>query len=344
MPSLWKDAGRPALPVALLLAGGTVLAIGLTLPVVTLRSGLAREAYSVLGGIRDLARSGEVLLAGIVLGFSVLFPIAKLGLLTRVLFRPVAAERRARLVRTLERLGRWSMLDVFVIAILIGSVHLGVLSEASAERGIHVFGSGILLSMMATVSVQRLLGTARVPQSARLPPAGRAARWTSLLALLLFLLGLALPLMVVEKFRFWDHEYSVLGASGRMWREGEHALALVVVSFVVLLPLARLVGLVLVRWMSRPERLLTAVLRLDEWAMLDVFGLALLVVVSKIGAVASVETRLGFWVILAAAALSFRDSWTLRSVRYAARCESGFTSAASASASTLAERASTAGP
>lgn len=54
----------------------------------------------------------------------------KLGLLTHVLFRPVDDARRSRLVRTLERLGRWTMLDVFVIAILIGSVHLGILSEA----------------------------------------------------------------------------------------------------------------------------------------------------------------------------------------------------------------------
>src|SRR5262245_25444900 len=312
MRSLWKEAGRPLLPVALLVTAGAVLGVGLTLPVVTLRSGLTHEAYSVLGGIRDLARSGEVLLATIVLGFSVLFPIAKLGLLTHVLFRPVDEERRARLVRSLERLGRWSMLDVFVIAILIGSVHLGVLSEASAEHGIHVFGGGILLSMLATVAVQRLLRQPGPREHLVLPPASRGARWTSLLALILFAGGLGLPLIVVEKYRFWDHEYSVLGASRLMWSEGEHALASVVLFFVVVLPLGRLVGLVWLRWTRKPERWAQAVLVLDEWAMLDVFGLALLVVVSKIGAVASVETRVGFWVLLGAAALSFRDSWALR--------------------------------
>ena len=312
MATLWKEAGRPLLPVALLATASTVLGIGLSLPVVTFRSGLSHDAYSVLGGVRDLARSGEGLLAVIVLGFSVLFPIVKLGLLTHVLFQPVDDERRARLVRSLERLGRWSMLDVFVIAILIGSVHLGILSEASAERGIHVFGSGILLSMLATLAVQRLLRSPGTRPEARVPPASRGERWASLTSLLLFALGLFLPLMVVEKFRFWDHEYSVLDASRRMLDEGEHVLAGVVLFFVVLLPLARLVGLVLLRWAARPERYARAVLELDKWAMLDVFGLALLVVVAKIGAVASVETRLGFWAMLAAAALSFRDSLVLR--------------------------------
>ncbi|HVQ24104.1 MAG TPA: paraquat-inducible protein A, partial [Planctomycetota bacterium] len=209
-----------------------------------------------------------------------------------------------------ERLGRWSMLDVFVIAILIGSVHLGILSEASAERGIYVFAAGILLSMLATLAVQRLLGAP--PESAALPAATRAQRWTSLTALGLFSLGLFLPLLVVEKWHFWDHEYSVLAASRRMLQEGEGLLGLAVLFFVVLLPLARLAGIVLLRWSRPPVRVARAVLELEKWAMLDVFGLALLVVVAKLGAVASVETRSGFWILLAAAALSLRDTWALR--------------------------------
>lgn len=310
MASLWKESGRPLLPVGVLLLAGATLAAGLELPVVTLRSGLAHDDYSVLGGITDLARSGEVLLALIVLAFSVVFPIAKLGALALVLFRPVEEQRRTRLVRSLERLGRWSMLDVFVIAILIGSVHLGILSEAYAEGGIYVFGAGILLSMLATIAVQRLLTSPR--ERARVPVANCAERWASLTALCLFALGLFLPLMVVEKFRFWDHEYSVWSASRRMLDEGEYVLGAAVLFFVVLLPLARLFGIVLLRWSRAPERFARAVLELEKWAMLDVFGLALLVVVAKLGALASVETRSGLWVLLAAAALSLRDTWALR--------------------------------
>lgn len=317
MRSLWKEARRPPAPLVLLFLAGGTLALGLNLPVVTLRSGLARDSYSVLGGIADLARSGEVCLALIVLVFSVLFPIAKLAALAHVLFRPGPVERRARLVRSLERLGRWSMLDVFVIAILIGSVHLGILSEAYAERGIYVFAAGILLSMFSTLAVQRLLSRERLGrpsrrESVRVPPASPTERLACLTTLLLFTLGLFLPLMVVQKFRFWDHEYSVWGASARMLAEGEHVLAYAVLFFVVLLPLARLLGIVLLRWARRPERFARPVLELEKWAMLDVFGLALLVVVAKIGSVASVETRSGFWVLLAAAALSLRDSWALR--------------------------------
>jgi paraquat-inducible protein A len=310
MRSAWRNCGRPLVPVLALLAAAVTLGIGLGLPVITLRTGLAHDSYSVLGGIVDLASSGEVLLALIVLAFSVVFPVAKLGALALVLFRPVPEERRARLLRSLERLGRWSMLDVFVIAILIGSVHLGILSEAYAERGIYVFAGGILLSMLATLAVQRALVRAREP--VHVPRSTLAERWSSLLALALFALGLCLPLMVVEKFRFWDHEYSVLDASRRMLAEGEYVLAGAVLFFVVLLPLARLIGIALLRWFRASERFARVVLGLEKWAMLDVFGLALLVVVAKLGALASVETRVGFWLLLAAAALSLRDSWALR--------------------------------
>lgn len=310
MGTLWKEAGRPFLPRLLVVAATLAFAVGLTVPVVTFRTGLARDSYSVLGGLVDLVREGDVALAVLVFAFSVVFPVVKLALLQHALHGPISSERRTRLVQALERLGRWSMLDVFVIAILIGAMHLGILSEAYAEPGVYVFAAGILLAMLATRAVQGLLrerGGAR-----RIAPATALERWGSVLALALFALGLFLPLIVVEKFRFFDREYSVLDASRRMFAEGEHGLAAAVLFFVVVLPLARLVGIVLLRFSRRPERLARPVLALEEWAMLDVFGLALLVVVAKLGSVASVDIRAGFWVLLLAAALSLRDSIALR--------------------------------
>jgi len=300
------------LPVGLTASAALFLAAGLTTPVVTLRRGLSHDSYSVLGGIADLAHSDQLLLALIVLAFSFVFPIAKLVLLGALLASPVGEERRARLLRILGALGRWSMLDVFVVAILIGAVKLGMISEAHAERGIYVFASAILLSMFATVSVDRS-ARAGVP-ARRLAPVRSSAieRGLSLAALVLFAVGLGLPLMVVQKFRFWDNEYSVLGATRRMFAEGEHLLAGAVLFFVVALPLAHLTGLALLRWTRTTETTLRVLLELEKWAMLDVFGLALLVVVAKIGAVASVEIESGFWVLLAAAGLSLIDARALR--------------------------------
>jgi len=309
MTSLWKSSHRPALPLVLVAGATATLLTGLFRPVLTLRRGLSSDHYSVLTGIADLAREDQVLLALVILAFSVLFPLVKLALLGRVLLGEVRPEVRARILDALELLGRWSMLDVFVIAILIGSIRLGMVSDAHAEPGVLVFGAGILLSMVATRQVRALVPDP--PPTVRAPAPG-PLRWVSLVALATFLVGLALPLLVVEKFALWDNTYSVLSASRRMLVEDQPLLAVAVVLFVVLLPLARLVALAWVRWRRPGLPVPRTVLLLEQWAMLDVFGLALLVVVAKIGSVATLTIRAGFWVLLVAAALSFHDGWALR--------------------------------
>ena len=79
-----------------------------------------------------------------------------------------------------------------------------------------------------------------------------------------FLVGLALPLMSVAKWHFWDHEYSVLEATSELLDEGEPLLAAAVLLFVVLLPLTRFAGLIALRWWSTNERAVRAVVLLDN--------------------------------------------------------------------------------
>jgi len=58
--------------------------------------------------------------------------------------------QRKWLLHGLGLLGKWSMLDVFVTAIIIVSIKLGVLASAKAETGIYYFGISILLAMLVT--------------------------------------------------------------------------------------------------------------------------------------------------------------------------------------------------
>jgi len=318
-PSLWETSGPVrGVVLALLVAAATALAVGLSLPVVYMRRGLSKETYSVLTGIVDLAHGGNVLLAGIVFVFSVVFPIAKLAALFVLLFGPLERPRLAGILRSLSPLGRWSMLDVFVIAILVGSIRLGILSESEPRGGIYVFGAAIVLSMVATMALERLARAGAARRRIELRRGG-AGPWLSLASLVLFLVGLSQPLMRVEKWQIWENEYSVLTASLAMARSGEALLGAIVLLFVVLLPLARFGALVVLRWRTPSARFTRALLLVEKWAMLDVFGLALLIVLVKIGDVATVESRPGFWILLAAVALSLGDSvWLAREERRAA--------------------------
>jgi paraquat-inducible protein A len=196
--------------------------------------------------------------------------------------------------------------------VLVGSVQLGVLSEGRALPGVYVFGAGILLSMVSTVLVHGLAARAAEEPVDLGEALKRSGRWRSAAAGALFLVGLCLPLMQVEKWVFWDNQYSVLSATWRMAATGQLPLAATVLFFVVLLPAVRLLGLCWLQWGSPSERAARAVLVVDRWAMLDVFGLALLVVAVKIGDIAAVEPRPGLWVLLAAVCLSALDSRRLQ--------------------------------
>ena len=147
---------------------------------------------------------------------------------------------------------------------------------------------------------------------ALLPGESRGAGWVSAFACMLFVTGLWLPLMKVEKWHFWDNQYSVLVGAWRLALEGEGLLATMVLLFVVALPAARFVGLAWLGWGPSSERVARVVLLLDKWAMLDVFGLALLIVIVKIADIASVEPMPGFWVLLVATLLSLVDTWRLQ--------------------------------
>lgn len=314
MRSLWSLLGRVRYAaLATLVVASVLLGIGLFSPIVYLRRGITSESYSVLTGITDLASGGNLLLAVIIAAFSVAFPIVKLAWLARILFRPATAAQREQSLRVLAALGRWSMLDVFVIAILVGSVRLGVLSEGEPRPGLYVFGAAILLSMIAAVILERSacppLSDAEVDDfAARVRP----NRALTALSAALFVLGLSLPLMQIEKWLFWENEYSLLGGAWHLAQDGGEVLACALLIFVVLLPLTGFAGRGWVQWGSPSRNTVRRQLVLEKWSMLDVFGLALLIVTVKITDIAAVQPRPGFWVLLVAVALSIYDRWRSR--------------------------------
>ena len=144
----------------LILAAAVCLGFGLSLPLIDVEKLFWDTEYSVATGVFGLWKDGEHVLAAIVFFFSVVFPIAKLSLLLWIWFGRVDPQQRDATLRWLAALGKWSMLDVFIVAILIVAAKLGPTS-VSARAGIYFFGGAILLSMLATILVQGLAKRAR---------------------------------------------------------------------------------------------------------------------------------------------------------------------------------------
>lgn len=134
-------------------AAGT-LAAGLALPAVRVtRLRLVDETLSVLSGIGDLWQGGSWPLAIVIALFSVAFPVAKLVLAAWLWFAPHG--RHGVLHGLTAGAGKWSMLDVLVVAIVVASMQGGFLVRLRPEIGIYLFGASTLIATVLTRLIDR---------------------------------------------------------------------------------------------------------------------------------------------------------------------------------------------
>jgi paraquat-inducible protein A len=148
---------RAFLVFVLTLAAGACLVLGLTLPVIKLtRLYFWTDTHSIISIISALYYTDEVFLAGVILLFSVVLPAFKLLYITMagtlITFDPA---RRSRWFKRIEWLGKWSMLDVLVLALLVFYAKSTELADAVALPGIYFFAASVILTMAAYSLVQR---------------------------------------------------------------------------------------------------------------------------------------------------------------------------------------------
>ena len=146
------------LEVPLLIVGSLMLLIaGLILPLMRVeKMVLWKNSYSVITGVINLWNEHQRFLAVVVFFFSLVFPLVKLAMLTVIWVLPLAERGRRRVLHWLGLLGKWSMLDVFAVSILIVLVKLGPLVKIKPDIGVYAFGMAILLSMITTMYVSYL--------------------------------------------------------------------------------------------------------------------------------------------------------------------------------------------
>lgn len=151
---------HPRISEVLVLAGlalsASLLLTGLSWPLMKSKKLFWESSYSVWTGVVKLWESNDLVLAGVLFFFCLVFPIAKLIALGAIWFMRLAEERRDQLLHWLELLGKWSMLDVFVVAILIVLVKLGPLASVEPREGVYAFCAAIISSMLTTMYINRL--------------------------------------------------------------------------------------------------------------------------------------------------------------------------------------------
>lgn len=116
------------------------------------------DAVSVVDGIITLLREGEYFLFAVLTLFTLVFPCVKLGLLAVVwLEREHDLARVRRLHGWIEALGKWSMLDVFVVAILIVAMKSAAVADIRIGTGLYLFTFSVVATQIASAWVAGLL-------------------------------------------------------------------------------------------------------------------------------------------------------------------------------------------
>ncbi|ACT57779.1 paraquat-inducible protein A [Hirschia baltica] len=139
---------RSILAATFVLAAWPLLAAGYLLPLVKLtKLKFFTETPSLLSVIAGLSIEKDYFLASVFVIFTLFFPISKLALLTSLVFSP--KRQYSSTTKWLARLGKWSMLDVMVLAIGVYAAHRSGFAAAASQPGAWCFTASILLSALA---------------------------------------------------------------------------------------------------------------------------------------------------------------------------------------------------
>ncbi|MFO1186987.1 MAG: paraquat-inducible protein A [Alphaproteobacteria bacterium] len=114
---------------------------------------------TILSGIRQLIEGGQPVLGGLIFALSVALPLAKAatGLLISLFVRDAGSALQG-LLAIFSFLGKWSLADVFILAIGVIVADGQLLTVANLGPGIYFFAAGATLSWIGTMA---LYGRAR---------------------------------------------------------------------------------------------------------------------------------------------------------------------------------------
>lgn len=143
----------------ILIVATLLFIVGIFLPMITLSKFIViRNSFSVMSGVWELLRNGQFLLFILVAGFSIVLPMLKIHILFRLLSRQTLSHKVQRYLHLMHEYGRWSMLDVMVVAVLIVTVKLGAIASIQVHYGLYVFAAAVLLIMLVTNRIVHMTG------------------------------------------------------------------------------------------------------------------------------------------------------------------------------------------
>ena len=149
-----RKPGRRQRTLALLVTASLLYIPANVLPIMTTDQLGRATDNTILGGVVVLIHHGDLPIAAVIFVASVLVPLGKLLVLFWLCWsvsrrQPTSHRERSRLYRVAEMVGKWSMTDVFVVAILVALIHLGGILLITPGAAALAFGGVVIVTMFA---------------------------------------------------------------------------------------------------------------------------------------------------------------------------------------------------
>ena len=294
--------GRRFLLSTAIVAASVCLALGVSQPMIKLtRFVFWSSEHSLITTVWVLIQENQLFLGITVLLFSIIFPVLKLFYLVVVSTLPAAEIQKLGFrLRALEWLGKWSMHDVLVMALMIFFIKSQGVYDAASLTGVYFFTAAVILMILAyswlrtetvyetTQPAEAAVGlpdpkndsdAARRPNS---PLRNVVLSLLIILATVFFALGVTLPVIKFTTVYVWTNEHSIATIIYALYQNQEYFLCAVVFAFSVLFPFLKLFYLLtLVTSPDLPYEFRRRSFSMMEWlgrySMTDVMVLALLI-------------------------------------------------------------------
>ncbi|MDX2505114.1 MAG: paraquat-inducible protein A [Gammaproteobacteria bacterium] len=135
----------------------TLFIISLFTPLFTLEKFyFFSNTVSLFSALLSLLDKGHLFLFLVIFIFSILFPLFKLGVMLYV-WNSQAGVTVQHFLKWIHQLGKWSMLDVFVVALMVVSIKFDQVANMQIHYGFYLFLSSVLLSMLLSAISIRFL-------------------------------------------------------------------------------------------------------------------------------------------------------------------------------------------
>ncbi len=283
----------------------------------------SEKIYSLPHSVALMWEARLYVIALLILGFSIIFPFVKLAVLSYIWFVSTSIADRKRLLGRINPLGKWSLLDVFVVIIILVLTNNQTFISTHPLSGIYFFISAIILSLAVAEMINKLLYPELLPRTAvlklkkeRLSALSGWLRFIipglMLLSVATLIAAIGIPFLQISEFLLSSNTYSIFRSFLALSTAVNWPLAMAVLLFLIIFPLLSSAASIAV-WFGRfnsvhRDRLQGIVGFLSHWSMLDVFGLALLVFLVEGDTLICTKIQPGLFILTGAIAVNLISS------------------------------------